>query len=135
MENQEYNQLVQEIAYQALLEQYNSDISENKAAIIKMVAKGVGAGLKYIQNHDKNVEAYRRRAEEIERTENPEEKARLEKMQQNARLHKGINDDSKTSTEHVVNAIGKGVDAVKKGVNTLKDKVQTARQNAQAQPA
>ena len=141
MTNEEYELLVYSIAYQTLLEEYQSYegvepiseeyLLEKKGLLAGLVEKGIKAGIKHMQTHDNNVEEYRRRADEIRRTTDPKEKKRLERQQQNFRIKKGVDDSSRTSAEHVADGAKAAVDTVKKGVKWLGDKVKQAHQNQQ----
>ena len=132
MTNEEYQQLVYDIAYQTILEEFGEEyVNEMKSILTSLLVKGVNKLAKAAQKHNQNVDEYRRRAEEINNTSDPKEKKRLERQQQNMRIKKGINDNSKTCGEHAVQAVKKTGEAVTKGANVLYNKVKQAYQKHQ----
>ena len=132
MTNEEYQQLVYDIAYQTILEEFGEEyVNEKKSILTSLLVKGVNKLAKAAQKHNQNVDEYRRRAEEINNTSDPKEKKRLERQQQNMRIKKGINDNSKTCGEHAVHAVKKTGEVVMKGANVLYDKVKQAYQKHQ----
>lgn len=89
MTNEEYQQLVYDIAYQTILEEFGEEyVNEKKSILTSLLVKGVNKLAKAAQEHNKNVDEYRRRAEEINNTSDPKEKKRLERQQQNMRIKK-----------------------------------------------
>lgn len=127
MTNEEYQQLIFDITYQTLSEEFGEEyINEKKNLLASLIQKGATEALKAAKKHNQNVDEYRRRAEVINRTTDPKEKKRLERQQQNFSIKKGVDDNSKTCGEHVAHAVKNGVTSVTNTATALYNKAKNA---------
>lgn len=133
MTNEEYELLVYDIVYQALLEKYQSYYNvepiseeyllEKKSEIEKMASKYLNSKLKEAEKKRQRIDQYRRTKELHDNATDPKDKKRLSREMENLYKKHGVNDQSKHPEEHVADAVGKSINAVKKGISSVWNKI------------